>query len=166
MQKTLIALALMSMAGTAAANSVQLRADVFSGREYVKSFSAVVENGKPVEIQDKELLGHFGSAPAGAEAGKHPATNQAEDQTPEPGFSLKMTPRVLGDGQVLLDAAYSLTTQETKTILSDGVEKEQPVTRIRSTKAQVLVDKYKTTPPDQISIQNGELIVTFSAVEI
>lgn len=166
MKKTLIALALMSMAGTAAANSVQLRADVFSGREFVKSFSAVVENGKPVEIQDKDLLGHFGSAPAGAEAGNHPAANQAEDQTPEPGFSLKMTPRVLGDGQVLLDAAYTLTTQETSTILSDGVEKEEPVTRIRSTQTQVLVDKYKTIPPDQISIKNGELIVTFSAVEI
>jgi hypothetical protein len=166
MKKTLIALALMSMAGTASAKSVQVQADVFSGREYVKSFTAVVEDGKPIEIQDKELLGHFGRAPVVTEAGKHPATLTNEAQTPEPGFTLKMTPLVLGDGQVLLDAAYSLTTLEAKMVLSDGVEKEEPVTHIRSIQTQVLVDKYKTIPPDQLSIKSGELIVTFSAIEI
>lgn len=166
MKKALIALALMSMAGTAAAKNIQVQADVFSGREFVKSFTAVVEDGKPFEIEDKEMLGHFGSAPAVAEAGKHLAAPKVEDETPEPGFKLKMTPRVLGDGQVLMDAAYSLTTLEAKKILSDGLVKEEPVTHIRSISTQVLVDKYKTTPPDQLSIKSGELIVTFSAVEI
>jgi type II secretory pathway component GspD/PulD (secretin) len=167
MKKTLIALALMSMAGTAAANNIQVRADVFSGKEHVKTITAVVEAGKPVEINDKDVLAHFGSAPSSSAVASAPSVeNQAEETAQEPGFILKMTPRVLSDGRILVDAAYSLTTLKTEKILRDGVEKEEPVTHIKSMSTQVLVGKDPGTLPDEFSPRAGDLIVTFSAKEI
>lgn len=167
MKTTLIALALMSMAGTAAANNIQVQADVFSGKEHVKTITAVVEAGKPVEINDKDVLAHFGSAPSSsAVAGAPSVEHQSEETAQEPGFILKMTPRVLSDGRILVDVAYSLTTLKTEKVLRDGVEKEEPVTHIKSTSTQVLVGKDPAMIPDEFSPRAGDLIVTFSAKEI
>jgi hypothetical protein len=167
MKKTLIALALMSVAGTAAAaKTVQVQADVFSGKEHLKTFTAVVEDGKPVEIRDKEILAHFGGMPSAVETGNTPVTPQVDGQASELGFILKMTPVVLPEGKILVDAAYTLTTLGTKTINYDGVEREEPVTRVKSMGTRMLVEKEPSKIPDQFSVRNGDLIVTFSAKEI
>ncbi|MBJ2215793.1 MULTISPECIES: hypothetical protein [Pseudomonas] len=167
MKKTLIALALVSIAGTAAANNIQVQADVFSGKEHVKTLTAVVEAGKPVEINDKDVLAHFGSVPSSsAVAGTPSGEHQSEETAQEPGFILKMTPRVLPDGKILVDAAYSLTTLTTEKILRGDVEKEEPVTHIKSVSTQVLVGKDPVSIPDEFSPRAGDLMVTFSAKEI
>lgn len=168
MKKTLIALALMSIAGTAAAaKTVQVQADVFSGKEHVKTYTAVVEDGKPVEIKDKEILAHIGGKPTKTvETGIAPVAPQADGQPSEPGFVLTMTPIVLPEGKILVAATYTLTTLETKKISYDGVERDEPITRIKSIGTQMLVGKESSKIPDQFSTRNGDLIVSFSAKEI
>lgn len=167
MKKTLIALALMTIAGTAAAKSVEVQADVYSGKEFVKTYKAVVPDGASTEIKDKEVAAHFGSKPApSAEARTSTGDPRPDEQNPELGLSLKMTPHVLPDGQILMDAAYSLTTEGTSKVLRDGVENEEPVTRFKSTTTSFLVNKEAVKQPDSFTPHLGDLIISFSAKEV
>lgn len=167
MKKTLIALALMSIAGTAAAKNVKVQADVYLGNELVGTYTAVVADGLPAAFKDKELLSRLGSKTVTTpEAATHPEDIQLEAQNPDLGFALKMTPRVLADGKILMDAAYTLTTLEGSKVSHDGVMKVEPVTRIRSSETQVIVGKDAPKFPDNFSSRIGDVIVNFSAHEI
>lgn len=108
----------------------------------------------------------FGSkSVALTEAKTASAPGQSAEQTAEPGLSLKMTPRVLSSGKILIDAAYTLTTAGTAKVVHDGVEKEEPVTRIRSSGSQVVVNE-TAGKPGEFSSQLGDLVITFSAKEV
>ncbi|MDF9778768.1 hypothetical protein [Pseudomonas baetica] len=162
MKKTLIALALMSIAGTAAAKNIEVQADVYSGKEFVKTYKAVVAEGASTEFKDKDVATRFESKPVPSTDAKTPS---AAEQSAETGLSLKMTPRVLSSGKILIDAAYTLTTAGTAKVMHDGVEKEEPVTRIRSSGSQVVVNE-TAGKPGEFSSQLGPLVITFSAKEV
>ena len=167
MKKTMIALALMSIAGTAAAKSIEVQADVYSGKEFVKTYKAVVENGVSTEFNDKEVASHFGSKPVpAAKADTVAAEHQPDEQNREPGLSLKMTPHLLPDGKILMEAAYSITTVEIKKVLHDGVEKEEPVTRFRSIGTEFFARKETVNLPAAFDVRLNELAISFSAKEV
>ena len=167
MKKTLIALALMSIAGTAAAKNVKVQADVYSGKELVGTYTAVVADRSPAEFKDKELLTHLGDHPmTAAEASNPQADLQPDEQNEDLGLTLKMTPWVLEDGRIVIDAAYTLTTVEAVKVPHDGVVKEEPHTHVKSIETQLIVGKDTPKLPDEFSTKIGELAVTFSAQEI
>lgn len=162
MKKTLIALALMSIAGTAAAKTFEVQADVYSGKEFVKTYKAVVADGASTEFKDKEVATRFGSDPVASTEVKPPSVT---GQSAEPGLSLKMTPRSLSSGKTLIDAAYTLTTAGTITVMHNGVETVEPVTHIRSSGSQVVVNE-TMGKPGEFSSQLGPLVISFSAKEV
>lgn len=167
MKKTLIALALMSIAGTAAAKNVKVQADVYSGKEIVGTYTAVVADRSPAEFKDKELLTRLGGKPVTAAEARNPQADlQPEEQNQDLGLALKMTPYVLEDGRIIIDAAYTLNTLERSKVLHDGVMTEEPVTRVKSIGTQLIVGKDTPKLPDEFSTRIGELAVTFSAQEI
>jgi hypothetical protein len=55
MKKTMIALALFSIAGTAAAKDFEVQADAYKGKEFVKTYKAIVAEGATTEIKDREV---------------------------------------------------------------------------------------------------------------
>ncbi|MGF6282179.1 hypothetical protein ABH908_000336 [Pseudomonas frederiksbergensis] len=166
MKKTMIALALMSIAGTAAAN-IEMQADVYSGKELVRTYKAVVAEGVSTEIKDKEVAVKFGSKPSPSPEANAPSADlQTEEPTPELGLSLKMTPRKLADGRILIDSAYSITTAMAGMVVHDGVEKEEPITHIRSVETQLVVDEKPGNWPTAFNPRPGELVINFSAKEV
>ncbi|MGE8067081.1 hypothetical protein [Pseudomonas sp. NPDC089569] len=167
MKKTLIALALMSVAGIATAKTIEVQADVYSGKEFVKTYKAVVAEGASAEFKDKEVASHFWTKAApSAESTSSSANHQNDEGNPEPGLTLKMTPRVLEDGQILMDAACSLTTAETAKVMHGDIEMVEPVSHVKSFETQLIASDKTGTPPAQIGFARGELVITFSAREV
>lgn len=170
MKKTIFAVVLLGIAGTVSANDIKVNADIYSGATHVSSYTVIVGDGQTVEVQDKLSLANRENSPGmNAETGAVTDDLQQVTGKVDTGISLKMTPLLLTDGRIVMDAAVSSKTLiKMKQELVNGKMTDNPITRELSYTTQMVVGSAKVGHKwlDTFAPDSGTVWVSFSAAEI
>ncbi|MPQ71496.1 hypothetical protein [Pseudomonas sp. MWU12-2323] len=169
MKKTLIALALLSLAGTAsAAEDILVQADVYRGSERIYMISDVVDAGTTADLHKTQSIKYMSapSAPSDREAG---GTSEwkAEEKTLVVGFEAKVTPRLLENGKISINTDYKYTTlTEMKSEKVNGVLVDYPKTHVLSGQSQQIVKSGTHADFDNIDQDHRDTRVVITAIKM
>jgi hypothetical protein len=168
MKKALIAVVLASLAGTATAQNIKIDAVIKSGTEPARSYSVVVPDGQAIEILDKQQMQYLESTPVvDVKTGVATDDPQSKLSDLDLGLSLKVTPRLLSGGNVLLDTAFqSVTLEEMKKERVNGVFTESPLTREVSFTSQQITDFGTPVSSGALNVSRGKYQVSLAATKI
>lgn len=168
MKKALIAVVLASLAGAATAQNIKIDAVIKSGTEPARSYSVVVPDGQAIEILDKQQMQYLESTPV-VDVNTGAATDDPQSKLSDLdlGLSLKVTPRLLSGGNVLLDTAFqNVTLEGMKKERVNGVLTESPLTREVSFTSQQITDFGTPVSSGAFNVSRGKYQVSLTATKI
>ncbi|MGF6282178.1 hypothetical protein ABH908_000337 [Pseudomonas frederiksbergensis] len=168
MKKTMIALALMSIAATASAtDEILVQVEMYRGTERLHLVADVVESGETADMQDKHLYG-YGERPSLNElrlgAMKSP---KAEEKSLVLGLEAHVTPRLQPDGRILVDTDVKYTgLKDAKHDGGDSAQGKAPSTQIQVAAFQQVVGSGTRTTYTGFDETDREKRVVITAIKM